>query len=108
MLKAFGYSGPLRLETFLSSVRRVEWLDFPKGVPSRQPGSELDDDVEFSISLASEDLSERPDGVVMDVLRHVLFSVNSSDKADTPEQLELMVRLGYQFNCWSIPSKLRT
>jgi hypothetical protein len=43
----------------------------------------------------------------MDVLRYVLFSVNSSDLIDTQQKLEDLVRMGYQFNYWPNPVNMR-
>ena len=70
-------------------------------------GSELDDDVAFSITTTSEALRERPDGIAMDVLRYVLFSVNWPDLAETPQELEDLIRKGYTFNSWPEPANLR-
>jgi hypothetical protein len=101
MLRDLGYSGPLHIHTRLTSIRHIEWLDFPHEIPSRQKGSELDDTVEFEISSASEDLREKPNDVVMNVLRYVLFSVNAAEQAETAQKLEELVRLGYRYNAWS-------
>jgi hypothetical protein len=108
MLQAMGYSGPIHINTALGSILRVPWLQalgWSRLVP--RPGSELDDDVVFSIPASSEALREKPDGVAMDVLRYVLYSVNLSDLIDTPQKLEDLVRMGYEYNYWPRPANLR-
>jgi hypothetical protein len=75
-------------------------------LPNR-PGSELDDDVAFSVTTSSDALSEKPDGVAMEVLRYIFFSANLPDLIDPPHQLEDLVRMGYKYNFWTEPSALR-
>jgi hypothetical protein len=110
MLQAMGYSGPIHIYTALSSIVGIPWLYAASRwfMSGRSFGSELDDDLDFSISTTKEDLCEKPDGVAMEVLRYVLFSVNASDLVDTQEKLENQVRMGYEFNLWPKPDKLRT
>lgn len=100
MLQGLGYSGPLQIEMALDSQRSVQWLDIAQGGNwySARSGSELDDNVRFSVSTTREELSDAPDGVVMELLRYVFFSGNWSDLANTPEKLERLVRAGHQFN----------
>jgi hypothetical protein len=108
ILQALDYSGPIHIEVRLKSIRGVGWLRFVDGVASERPGSELDDEVAFTIPVSSSELNSRPDGIAMDVLRYALFSVNSSDLVDTPQALEQVIRDGYSFNFWSTPAVLRT
>jgi Putative DNA-binding domain len=108
MLHALDYSGPIHIEVRLKSIRGVGWLRFVNYEESERPGSELDDEVAFTIPITSSELNSRPDGIAMDVLRYALFSVNSSDLVDTPETLEQVIRRGYTFNAWSTPAVLRT
>jgi hypothetical protein len=107
MLPKLGYSGPILVETALASVLGVPWLYAEQGgFPASRPGSELDDSVEFSISTTSEALRDRPDGVAMDVLRYVFFSVNWPGLVEG-SNLENLVRFGYQYNSWPPPNNLR-
>jgi hypothetical protein len=111
MLAGFGYSGPLHIETRLISILKVPWLvadPFGTGL-SLYPreGSELDDEVAFSTTSTREALREKPDGVAIDILRQVFFSVNAPDLIDTPQKLEALIRSGYAFNSWTVPDKLR-
>src|SRR4030081_3408558 len=107
MLQALGYSGPIHIETTLASILRVPWLySGLGGFMSSTPGSELDDDVAFSIASTSEAMRKGPDGIVMDILRYVLFSVNWPDLIEIPQTLENLVYRGYAYNSWPRPDKL--
>ena len=106
MFRVLGYSGPIIIETALASILGVQWLHFPNRRLFTRPGSELDDDVAFSVTTTSEALLEKPDGVSMDVLRYVFFSVNWPDLVDTPQRLEDLVRKGYEYNYWPEPTNL--
>jgi hypothetical protein len=108
MLRALDYSGPIHIEVQLKSIRGVGWLRFVDQLPLERRGSELDDEVAFTIPITSSELNSRPDGIAMDVLRYALFSVNSSDLVETPQALEQVIRDGYSFNFWSTPAVLRT
>lgn len=107
LLQLLGYSGPVLIEATLASIRGVPWLYTQQGVwLESKAGSELDDDVSFSITTTTEGLRERPDGIVMDVLRYVFFSVNWPSLVQTPH-LENVLRSGYAFNSWQQPEKLK-
>jgi len=108
MLQMLGHSGPIFIETSLASILGTPWL-YPtnRAWLSTVPGSELDDDVTFSITITSEELRERPDGVAMDVLRYILFSVNCAHLADSSQKLAELIGFGYGYNCWPQPDKLR-
>ena len=107
VLQALGYSGPLLIETSLSSILDVPWLYLMRRMPSTAQGSELDDDVSFVVSTTSEALLERGNGVATEVLRNVFFSVNLSYLVDKAQKLEELVLRGYDFNIWPPPDKLR-
>lgn len=107
MLRIHAYAGPVLIETTLASILDIQWLhgsDF--GVVAR-PGSELDDNVSFSIETASDALRDQPDGVAAEILRYIMFSINKADLVDTRQRLEEVVLKGYDFNSWTRPSSLR-
>jgi hypothetical protein len=108
MLKALGYTGPLLIQTVLADFRNAQWLYGAGGGPWMEvkPASGLDDEVTFQIESSTDDFQERSDGVAMDILRYVFFSVDWPQLA-TPQQLETMLRSGYQFNYWEQPPDLR-
>jgi hypothetical protein len=108
MLKMLGYSGPVVIETTLTSILGVPWLHVDHGMwLSPRSGSELDDEVVFSISKTTEELIQKPDGVVMDLLRDVFYSVNAPDLVMMPQRMEALIRRGYEFNSWHQPESLR-
>jgi hypothetical protein len=108
LLNTLGYRGPVLIDTTLTSILGVGWLNItPRGLIPNRPGSELDNDVAFSVTTTSDALSEKPDGVAMDVVRYIFFSVNLPDWIDPPLQLEDLVRMGYKYNGWIEPSALR-
>ncbi|MDD5544701.1 MAG: ATP-binding protein [Acidobacteriia bacterium] len=106
MLRGFGYVGPLLLEMKQRKICGVPWIVFDGNKPIVGRASELDDQVSFSISTTSEAMDKRRDGLVMDILRYVFFATDWSEVADSPQELEKLVRTGYQYNSWNCPSKL--
>lgn len=108
MLGMMGYSGSIVVDICLTSVLGIGWLlPYYDHVLAPMGGSELDDRISFSIGTTGEALRDRPDGVAMDVLRVVLFSVNLSQLVRTKDKLEDLVRAGYEFNRGSRPDSLR-
>jgi hypothetical protein len=106
VFKALGYSGPLRIEPSLTSIRGMQWLHSLEGPwMSIKPGSELDNDITFSFTTTSEDLYDRSDSVVMHLLRYILFSVDWPSLVEL-EILERLIRQGYTFNSWKVPPNL--
>jgi len=83
----------------LTSVLKAQWLDPRGGIGFHvKMGSELDDEVEFSVVLTSEALRETPDRIAADLLRYIFFSVNWPDMVNTSEKLEKLVDWGHKFN----------
>ena len=108
ILKAVGYSGPIVIETGLASILAVPWLTSPGGhmiVPRK--GSQLDDDVLFTVTLDSEMLHDKIDGAVLEVLRSIFFSANLAGLAGTDHEMEALLRQGYEYNFWPVPSQLK-
>jgi hypothetical protein len=108
MLRAMGYAGPVLIETTLASILGVAWLNIQRRTLfGNRQGSELDDGAAFSVTTTTEALREKPDGVAMDVLRFIFFSVNLPDLIDPPQRLEELIRMGYKYNSWTPPDTLR-
>jgi hypothetical protein len=104
MLKALGYSGPVAVITRLGSILQVPWLYDAQGWLEPAKGSELDDEVSFSLTASSDALLSKPDGVAMDVLRYVLYSVNAPDLVEKPEVFAGLIKKGYAYNFWRSPA----
>jgi len=107
MFEALGYSGPILIEVTLRSILGVKWVQAWEGFPQGVGGSALDDELSFEVLTTTEDLRERQDGILIEVLRQVLFSVNLSEYASIPN-LEALARKGYEYNQWDIPQPLHT
>ncbi len=108
MFQALGYSGPILIDVTLRSILGVKWVQAWEGFPQEVGGSELDDELSFEILTTTDDLHKRPDGVLIEVLRQVLFAVNLSAYASIPPNIETLAKKGYEFNQWAIPQPLRT
>jgi len=107
MLRALGYAGPLCVEVSLSSIRGVPWLYERSGFLSSGPGSELDDEVEFSILATSEALGKDSSAVAKDLFRYIFFSVNWPALIATANDLDNLVGMGYLYNQWGQPTTPR-
>lgn len=101
ILRTLGYSGPLRVQMGLHGMRDAQWLHGSAGIYTKE-GSELDDDVEFSILTTSHTLQENLAGVLKDILRYVFFSVNWPGLIDQQSKLDDLLRSGYKYNMWSL------
>jgi Putative DNA-binding domain len=109
MLQVLGYSGPILIETALSSILGAQWFHSLEGswISNRPPGPELDDNFAFTIETTSAALHERPDGIAMELLRYIFFSVNWPDLIDTPQKLNDLVLRAYDYNFWPRSPGLR-
>lgn len=99
MLQALGYSGPLHIQMTLDEMRGVQWLYGAPGIYTAE-GSKLDDRMEFSISASREELQEKPDDVLKEILKYVFFSVNWPGLIDTEEKLLDLIQMGRRYNTW--------
>jgi len=103
MLRAFGYDGAILIETQLMSILGVPWLWFRNGRPQVKTGSVLDDEAIFAIESTTEVLRQSSDHVAAELLRYIGFSANWFELVDTPDKIENLIRLGYEYNFWSLP-----
>ena len=94
MLQALGHSGQIEIEVALKPILSVKWLHNAQGHVQAEAGSALDDEFVLQVPTSSEVLSEKPDGVAMEIYRHVFFSVNCPDLVDNPNKLERLVVQG--------------
>jgi len=99
LLQAVGYSGPLHIQMTLDGMRDAKWLYGGSGIYTAQ-GSTLDDQMEFSISVSREELQEKPDDVLKEILKYVFFSVDWPALIDTESKLQSLIQMGYQDNGW--------
>jgi hypothetical protein len=102
MMKMFGYSGLLKIETGLTDIQGVQWLYDAGGWLEPREGSTLDNSIDFSITASGEDLMARSDSIAESILRVALFSMGWSKAVSTPSDVAKLMRLGYLFNSWPI------
>jgi hypothetical protein len=106
MWRLLNYSGPVLIETSLASILGVDWLTSGGGsMMISRPGSELDDDVSFSVASSTDAMSASPDDVEKQILRSVFFSANLAEMVDTPQKVEGLRRQAYEYNFWPRPSE---
>lgn len=99
VLQELGYSGAIVIDAALSSILKAHWLDIGSGLGIHvRQGSELDDQVVFSIETTTESLRETPDEIAADLLRYIFFSVNWPGLVDTPQKLLALIGRGHKFN----------
>jgi Putative DNA-binding domain len=108
MLRALSCTGSVLIETKLTDMRDVPWLNpQEEGWLSARAGSVLDNEVEFPINTTAEELVEKPDRAAMEVIQSVLFAANSPTTLDS-KNLEAIIRIGRVHNLWPQLDKLRT
>jgi hypothetical protein len=101
---AIGLVGPILVNASLRAIRGCQWV-YAKSialgiapVAANKPISALDDSFELSVSTTVEDLREKPDDVVAELLRTMFFSLNWADLVDTPKKLETLTNQGHEYN----------
>jgi hypothetical protein len=109
LLREIGYVGPVAVETILGSILKMPWRYFRHSFldQSTHAGSELDNDVVLSIPTSTDALLQKPDGIVAEIIRQVLFSINAPGLVDSQQNIESLVFQGYNYNDWQKPDRLR-
>jgi hypothetical protein len=99
MLRALGYSGPLHIQITLDGMRDTKWLYGDAGIYTAE-GSKLDDRMEFSLAVSREELQEKRDDVLKEILKYVFFSVNWPDPINSESKFQGLIQVGYRYNSW--------
>ena len=94
------------IRTSLTSIQGVKRIRSDGYFVDVTKGSGLDDEATFSIDTSTDELREKPDGVAIDLLRQMFFSLNWPELVSTLS-FEEVIRSGYQFNNWPFPAVLR-
>jgi len=99
LLQQLGYSGPIAVDAGLSGILKAQWLHPSGGTGyTVRAGSELDDEVSFSIETISESLHETPEQIGADILRYMFFAVNWPEMVDTSTKIQGLLGWGHKFN----------
>lgn len=109
LLQKMGFAGPILIETTFASLIDAQWFLLGPGGTAilSEPKPQFDDEVVFSVPTTSDALIEKPDGIVMEVLQHLFFGANRSGYVENRENLENLIRRGYDFNFWPKPTVLK-
>jgi hypothetical protein len=104
VFRAIGLVGPIFVDASLRGIRDGQWV-FAKSIAmgiapiaANKPISVLDESFGLSVATTVEDLREKPDEVVAELLRSIFFSLNWSDLVDTPTKLETLINQGEEYN----------
>jgi schlafen family protein len=109
ILSAMGYSGNVLISASLDSILGVPLLQEIYGTfgVTSFAGSELDDDVTFSMEATAQELTEKSDGVTLELLRRIFFSMGWAGAVSSQQNAENLLRKAYAFNLWQLPEKLK-
>ncbi len=104
VFREIGLSGPILVDASLRAIRDCQWVyakSIAQGiapVAANKPISALDDSFDLSVTTTVEELHEKPDDVVAELLRTIFFSLNWGDLVDTKAKLETLTKQGHEYN----------
>jgi len=104
LFRLTGQVGPILIEASLQSIRDRQWVYAHQPIPgiapigTIRPPSGLDDEFALSVPTTVENLCEGPDGVAMEIVRSIFFSLDWGGVVDTQAKLETLIRQGHGFN----------
>jgi hypothetical protein len=101
-----GIVGALRVEMIIDGIRGVPWIYAKHNRAEKGPSSLLDNATSFVLEISSEDLLCRTDGVAMDIIEQVFFSMNWPQLVGNRDGLRNLIHHGYLFNSWGEPNEL--
>jgi len=99
-----GLVGSILIEASLQSIRDRKWVYAYQPIPGTapvgrtRPPSGIDDEFALSVATTVEELREGPDGVAMELVRSIFFSLDWGGLVDTQAKLETLIRQGHGFN----------
>lgn len=103
LFRLTGLVGLILIEASLQSIRDRKWIYAHQPIPgtligTTRPPSGLDDELALSVPTTVENLRENPNGVAMDILRSIFFSLDWGDIVDSQAKLETLIQQGHHFN----------
>jgi hypothetical protein len=100
--RAIGYNGTLEVRVVLEKMRGTTFLYSPHSSFSEEgSNSQLDDTISFVLSVPSSSLQINPDAIAADILRILFFAVNLPLMVNPDEEINALIKSGYQYNCWT-------
>jgi hypothetical protein len=104
LFRLTGLVGPILIEASLQSIRDRKWVYAYQPIPgiapvgATRPPSGLDDEFVLSVPTTVEELRENPDGVAMEIVRSIFFSLDWGGLVDTEAKLKTLIQQGHRFN----------
>ncbi|TQV80248.1 AlbA family DNA-binding domain-containing protein [Aliikangiella coralliicola] len=95
----------MSIELDFEGIRGVPWIYARTNNPVEGPSSLLDDRFGIKLDVTAADIKNRSDGVAMELLDNILFSMNWPELVGDREQLRELLQQAYRFNFWDIPSE---
>ncbi len=86
-------------------VRGVPWIYAEYNSPIEGPSSLLDDSICLKLDISASDVRDRVDGLAMDLLNNILFSMNWSQLIIDRDQMRELLNSAYQYNMWNTPEE---
>lgn len=103
LMDAYDLMVPMDIELKFDGIRGVNWIYCQGPATIKGPSSELDDSVLIKFYVSAADIRDRTDGLVMDLLDNVLFSMNWSQLVGDRDKLRELLVEAYRYNSWPKP-----
>jgi hypothetical protein len=94
-----GNAREFSLKSRIGEVRPFLYYSFGNFV-EKSPSSQLDDHINFSLSVPSSTLQTKRDTVATDILRILFFATNWPERVGQEADINALLDDGYKFNFW--------
>jgi len=105
LMDAYNILSDMSIQLQFDGIKKVPWIYGEGNVPYEGPSSLLDDSILIKLDISASDVRERTDGLAMDLLDNILFSMNYSQLVGERDQLRNLLKAAYKFNFWNIPEE---
>lgn len=105
LMDAYGVMSDMTIELKFDGIRGIPWIYFEHNNAVKGPSSLLDDSILIKLDISAADVRERTDGLAMDLLDNILFSMNWSQLVGDRDRLRELLKSAYGFNMWQIPDE---
>lgn len=103
LMDAHDIMSPMDIELKFDGIRGVPWIYVEGNALVQGPFSELDDSILISFNISAADIRDRTDGLAMDLLDNVLFSMNWPQLVGDRDRLRELLVAAYKYNFWQRP-----
>ncbi len=105
LMDAYDVMSDMSIELRFNGLRGVPWIYVEHNSPIEGPSSLLDDSILIKLDVSASDVRDRTDGLAMDLLDNILFSMNWSQLVGDRERLRDLLRAAYEYNMWELPDE---